>query len=89
MIEGDDREEGFKVHKSFGEWSVSFSDNTVFVGKWGWAFDAMWLVERKDFVVNHLSHKYEFWRENEPDVAQDFLRCVGYIEQMIAPRSRR
>ena len=90
MIEGDDREEGVKVHKSFGKWSVSFSDDTVFVAaSWGWWFDAMWLVEDKGFVDNHLSHKYEYWRESEPYVAQDFLRCVGYIEQMIAPRSRR
>lgn len=88
MIERDDTDEGWKVHKSFGVWAVKFNDETVVIeSRWGWWFEAHWLVTDGDFVKYHLREKLEFWEESEPQTAHDFVDCLRYVEQMIAAPS--
>lgn len=85
MIERDDAEEGWKVHKSFGAWAVKFNDDTVVIeGRWGWWFEAHRLVTDGDFVMYHLREKLAFWEETKPEYARDFADCLRYVEQMIA-----
>jgi len=85
MIERDDADEGWKVHKSFGVWAVKFNDETVVIeSRWGWWFEAHRLVTDCDFVKYHLAEKVAFWEEVEPETAYDFVDCLRYVEQMIA-----
>jgi len=85
MIEREDADEGWKVHKSFGVWAMKFSDETVVIeSRWGWWFEAHWLVTDGDFVKYHLPEKLDFWRQSEPKTAQDFVDCLRYVEQMIS-----
>jgi hypothetical protein len=87
MIERDDTDEGWKVHKSFGVWAVKFNEETVVIeSRWGWWFEAHRLVTDGEFVKYHLPEKLQFWEESEPETARDFLSCVGYVEQMLSLR---
>lgn len=85
MIERDDTDEGWKVHKSFGVWAVKFNDETVVIeSRWGWWFEAHRIVTDEDFVRYHLKEKLAFWEESEPETARDFVDCLRYVEQMVA-----
>ena len=85
LIERDDTVEGWKVHKSFGEWAVKFNDDTVVIeGLWGWWFEAHWLATDLSFVRYHLPEKLSFWEQDAPQYARDFVACLRYVEQMIA-----
>ena len=81
MIERDDTEEGWKVHKSFGVWAVKFNDTTVVIeDNRSWWFDVLKLSRDSNFAGYHLQIKLESW---EPQKADDFERCRDYVEQMI------
>ena len=81
MIERDDTEDGWKVHKSFGVWAVKFNDTTVVIeDNRSWRFDVERLAKSPDFVRYHLTMKLEGWGSQKAD---DFRRCRDYVEQMI------
>jgi hypothetical protein len=85
LIERDDTDEGWKVHKSFGEWAVKFNDKTVVIeGLWGWWFEAHRLATDVVFVMHYLPEKLAFWKQKDPQYARDFVDCLQYVEQMIA-----
>jgi hypothetical protein len=90
MIERDDEDEGWKIHKSFGVWAVKFNDVTVVIeNRWGWWFEAHWLVTDFDFVKYHLPEKLQFWEQGEPETASDFMDCVRYVEKMLSSRQEK
>ena len=62
MIERDDTEEGWKVHKSFGVWAVKFNDTTVVIeDNRSWWFDVLKLSRDSNFAGYHLQIKLESW----------------------------
>jgi hypothetical protein len=85
IIEGDDTTEGWRVHKSFGVWAVKFNDETVVIeSRWGWWFEAHWLLTDNEFVKFHLRQKLDHWEESEPQTASDLVECLRYVLHMIA-----
>jgi hypothetical protein len=83
MIERDDTDEGWKVHKSFGGWAVKFNDDRVVIeDDTSWWFDVERLLYDHDFVRYHLREKVDLCWERQK--ADDFVDCLRYVEQMIA-----
>lgn len=83
MIERDDTDEGWKVHKSFGVWAVKFNDARVVIeDDTSWWFDVERLLYDHDFVKYHLREKVDLCWERQK--ADDFVDCLRYVEQMIA-----
>jgi hypothetical protein len=82
MIERDDTDEGWKVHKSFGVFAVKFNDEEVVIeDNIGWWFEVRRLIKDPNFVKYSLPKMINFnW-----DLLKvcDFLDCMQYIEQMI------
>ena len=85
MIEREDVDEGWNVHRSFGAWAVKFNDEMVVIESgWGWWLDVGRLIREPDLLRYHIPEKLRFWEESEPQTADDFLDCLRYVEQMIA-----
>jgi hypothetical protein len=84
MIERDDANEGWKIHRSFGEWAVKFNDEMVFIeSEWEWGFDVTRLITEPDFMQYHIPDKLRFWCDERPQTARDFVACLQYVWRMI------
>jgi CRISPR/Cas system Type II protein with McrA/HNH and RuvC-like nuclease domain len=81
MIERDDTDEGWKIHKSFGVWGVKFTDTHIVIeDDRGWYFEARRLND-ENFVKRHLWTKVECaWGQQK---ASDFLDCYDYMMRMM------
>ena len=82
MIECDDTDEGWKVHKSFGVFAVKFNDEEVVIeDNIGWWFEVRRLIKDPNFSKYTLSKMINFnWDSSK---VCDFFDCMQYIEQMI------
>ena len=82
MIECDDTDEGWKVHKSFGVYAVKFNDEEVVIeDNIGWWFQVRRLIKDPNFAKYTLPKMINFnWDSSK---VCDFLDCMQYIEHMI------
>jgi hypothetical protein len=83
MIERDDTEEGWKIHKSFGVWAIKFNDEQVVIED-----NTLYWFDVKRLTYDHNFVKYtlydnvnRFWERSR---AYDFLHCLQYVYDMIA-----
>lgn len=82
MIERDDTDEGWKVHKSFGVYAVKFNDEELVIeDNTGMHYEFRQLIYDKYLV------EWTLWKmdRNKVDRSKvcDFLNCLQYVEQMI------
>jgi hypothetical protein len=83
LIEKVDDEDGWYVHKTFGQWSVVFSDDAIGVDKQRYGFiDGDRLFD--DELMMHLYEKT--W---DQEVFRDMEKAFAYLRLMLTdPRSR-
>lgn len=82
MIECDDTDEGWKVHKSFGVYAVKFNDEELVIE------DNIGLYYRfRQLIYDPWLVKWTLFKmdKNKVDRSKvcDFLNCLEYVEQMI------
>ena len=82
MIECDDTDEGWKVHKSFGVYAVKFNDEELVIE------DNIGLYyEFRQLIYDPWLVKWTLFKMDKNKVDQskvcDFLNCLEYVEQMI------
>jgi hypothetical protein len=82
MIERDDTDEGWKVHKSFGVYAVKFNDEELVIED-----DTGMYYEFRQLIYDKYLVEWTLWKMDRFKVDRskvcDFLNCLQYVEQMI------
>lgn len=82
MVVGVDGDDGFRIHRRFGNWAVMFDENHFVMERvgWGYWFEVSKLHEQ--WFNDHLSEKSwpaeDWW---------DFQACANYAKRLIATPS--
>ncbi len=84
MIEGPDQQKGWMIHRSFGIWSIKFTETqAVIESTFGYWF-GMERFHEPDWVC-HIKEKE--WPL--PHSLDDFINCLQYGRRLVCPRRIR